>query len=226
MPDENGKPYPWEADGGGDTSTGTWSKPFEQPEGSGRYYIYNSTSGETKPYEQGPYAPLEQDLRDLGLLPLTSDPNYYISNPDVSPNATRFVDQYGNIVNEQNQPVTEAERKRLVGQFGDGDGGDNGAASRAERGLQEQIRQNRIAEAMSAIDLQTMRQKASLAGAQFAAPTDTGGYFPQMGPNSPLVRSGLADPMQFTGVPYSSAVGGDQSAQDLAMIRRLAGVGG
>ncbi|MCR4342018.1 MAG: hypothetical protein NUW01_19245 [Gemmatimonadaceae bacterium] len=224
MPDpENDNPY---ATGDSGSGEGTWTKPERGKDG--KWYSYNSKSGEYKEVEAPPtdashLAPLFEDLQNLGLLPLTDDPNYYISNPDVSPNATRFVDQYGNIVDQQAQPVTEAERKRLVGQFGDG--GDNGAASRAERGLQEQIRQNRINEAMNAIQLQTMRQKASLAGAQFAAPMDTGGYFPQMGPDSPIVRSGLADPMKFTPTPYNANIGDEQIAKDLAMIRSRAGVG-
>ena len=221
-----GTSRPW--DTGGDTTgaEGTWSK--EERGKDGKWYSRNSKTGEWKevpapPTDASHLAPLFEDLQNLGLLPLTDDPNYYISNPDVSPNATRFVDQYGNIVDQQAQPVTEAERKRLVGQFGDG--GDNGAASRAERGLQEQIRQNRIAEAMDAIQLQRMRQTASLEGAQFAVNPENGPYFPNMSPTSPLVRSGLSDPLKFQPVPYNANIGDEQMAKDLQMLRSRAGVG-
>ena len=228
---------------GGDTTDtggeGTWSKPFEFPEGSGNWYIYNSTTYETKEYTEGPYgeqspdqpspthlAPLLEDLANLGLIPqqgadiygtLESARNTVISSPYKYDQFTwLWIDRAtGKVAPEwvQNRGI------------GGGDPYAGAANSRAERGLQEQIRQNRIQEAMNAIDLQTMRQRASLAGAQFAAPTDTGGYFPQMGPESPLVRSGLADPMKFTPTPYNANISDEQIAKDLAMIRSRAGVG-
>ena len=125
----------------------------------------------------------------------------------------------------QGGELDATERKRVLGSMGltdaAGGAGDPYAGAREARAA----RAAAIAEAMNAIDIQTLRQKAALAGAQFAAPTDTGGYFPQLGPNSPLVRSGLADPMRFTPTPYNAQVGGDQAASDLAMLRSLAGVG-
>jgi hypothetical protein len=227
----------WDAEHGDGGSEGTWSKPFEQPEGSGKYYIYNSTSGETKPYTEGPYAeqtstgqshlaPLLDDLVNLGL---------------VSPNVGR---DYGAVEQFNNEAAASPYRKdpytglwveRASGkvapewvQKAQGDATDPYAGNREARAAAGEARAARAAainEAMNAIDLQTMRQKAALAGAQFAAPTDTGGYFPQLGPGSPLVRSGLADPMKFTPVPYNAGIGEDQTAKDLAMIRRIAGVG-
>ncbi len=211
-------------------SEGTWTKPEKGPDG--KWWQYNSKTGEYREAPAPPTAPLIEDLQNLGLLPLTNDPNYYISDPNQSPNATRFVDQYGNIVDPQNEPVSATEYKRLAGQFGGGGAAGDlldpyaGAANaRAEAANARAARAAAINEAMNAIDIQTLRQKAALAGAQFAAPTDTGGYFPQFGPSSPLVRSGLVDPMKFTPVPYNANVGGDQAARDLAMIRSLAGVG-
>jgi len=231
-----------EAAGGvayGEASAGKQSKPYEQPVGSGNWFVWNSTTGEATPYVEGPYAPLTKDLQDLGLLPLTTDENYYVSSPEATPNAEFSMDPRGNLIDNrylqrsdptgpptsiaQGGELDATERKRVLGSMGLSD-----AASDPYAGAREAraARAAAIAEAMNAIDLQVMRQKATLAGAQFAAPTDTGGYFPQFGPNSPNVRSGLADPMRFTPVPYNANVGGDaQIAKDLAMIRRAAGVG-
>jgi len=153
---------------------------------------------------QANFAPLIEDLARLGLIPKSF---------------------------AQMAPIADAAATVAAGGGGAGGGGGGdpyaGAANaRAERALAENIRQNRIQEAMNAIDLQTMRQRASLAGAQFAAPTDTGGYFSQMGPESPIVKMGLADPMKFTPTPYNANISDEQIAKDLAMIRSRAGVGG
>ena len=236
----------WNAEhgSGGDSN---WNKPEQGKDG--KWYQYNGSMPAGQQWREAPApptAPLTKDLQDLGLLHLTLYPNYYVSSPKASPNADFSMDPRGNLIYNrylqyqgaelpggvrelsgiaQGGELDATERKRVLGSMGltdaAGGAGDPYAGAREARAA----RAAAIAEAMNAIDIQTLRQKAALAGAQFAAPTDTGGYFPQLGPNSPLVRSGLADPMRFTPTPYNAQVGGDQAASDLAMLRSLAGVG-
>lgn len=222
----------WDAEHGEDADTGKLQ--YKTDPATGQSFTFNPTTG-----ERTVLAPLEQDLRDLGLLPLTDDPNYYVSSPETTPNAEFSVDPRGNVIDNRYLRYTDTptgsqlsgvakggeldatERKRVLGALGASDGaGDPYAGAREARAA----RAAAIDEAMNAIDLTVLRQKAALAGAQFAAPTDTGGYFPQLRPSSPLVRSGLADPMRFQPTPYNANIDDAQIAKDLAMIRGAAGV--
>ena len=237
--------------GGGSTEggDGTWSKPFEEPTGSGQYWVYNSTSGEIKPFEQGPYADtggsLEDDLAAIGLTPVTTNPRRTIdtrgfgsrmgSTHDETPYAT---DEFGEIYYRSGSPVTEALRKRLVGSgVGDGSGTDNtvGLANLAQRKYEferqqaEQERAQRIEEAMSAIDQQAERRRAYLSaqleGAGFSLPKGQE-YFPALSPTSPAVRSGLADPFRVNPVNYDPSLALTQGNWQADLARIRAGSGG
>lgn len=240
--------------GGGTETGGTWSlvegndgKTYERNSKTGETRL-------APPQFQSadPNSGLRKDLVDLGLVPLDAPDAYdqqqydqakdwanmgrsagtaeiagQQSYQETGSRSPYLTDEYGELYERDGTKITEAARKRLLGSASGGGSGDPYAGAqnaRAERAQQEQIRQNRIAEAMNAIDLQTVRQKAALAGAQFAAPTDTGGYHAGMMPTSPAVRAGLVDPLKFTPVPYNANIGDAQIAKDLAMIRGAAGV--
>lgn len=204
------------------------------------------TPGQAQEYTKanGPEDSLGGDLARMGLVPLTDDPNYYISSPNVTPNATRFADQYGNIVNQKGGNVTEAERKRLVGQYGGSSGTDNtvGLANLAQRQAEEarriqewerqqaeRERAQRIAEAQDAIQMQQERRRAYLAaqmeGAGFSLPQGTT-HFPGLGPDSPAVRSGLADPFRVSPVAYNPSMVLEQGNWQADLARLRAGSGG
>lgn len=191
---------------------------------------------------------LEGDLAAIGLRPLTDDPGYYVSSPDVSPNAEFSSDPRGNLIDNRYINYGEAgaatgvrsggeldatERKRVLGAYGYGDADDPYAGARDARDatrLAEQIRAQRISEAQDAIAMRRQSiqayQQAQLEGAGFSLPQGTE-YFPQLGPNSPAVRSGLADPFRVNPVAFDPSMvldPGQQWQQDLARLR--AGAGG
>ena len=187
---------------------------------------------------------LEGDLAAIGLRPLTDDPGYYVSSPDVSPNAEFSSDPRGNLIDNRYINYDEAggatsvrkggelddtERKRVLGAYGYGDGGsDNpyaGAANaRAERMMRFNEAMDAIAERRQKIEAY---QQAQLKGAGFALPPGQQ-YFPGLSPTSPLVQSGLIDPMsaqqRINFNPGMVFDAGNQWQQDLARIR--AGSGG
>jgi hypothetical protein len=126
---------------------------------------------------------------------------------------------------------------KQVHDFVYGEGGPGGGSSdqyagardaRDQTRLNEQIRAARLAEAQNAIDNQRQRMMMRLEGSQWALPPDTGGYFPGLMPTSPLVKTGLADPLRAQPVQFNADAGMDpgQIERDLAMIRGAAGVGG
>lgn len=194
---------------------------------------------------------LTTDLRELGLVPLAS-----IGGVENEPQATSAEDfaSSGSIGRTRDRATNKGQidtsalwvdpntgllylpngsiapqwvHESVYGEGGPGGDPYAGAANdRAERGLQEQIRQNRLQEAQDAIENQRQRMLLRLEGAQYPYPSQTGGYFPMLTPTSPLVKSGLADPFQATAVPFDPNVGTDQAQieKDLAMIRGAAGV--
>ena len=185
---------------------------------------------------------LEGDLAAIGLRPLTDDPGYYVSSPDVSPNAEFSSDPRGNLIDNRYINYDEAggatsvrkggeldatERKRVLGAYGYGDS-DNpyaGAANaRAERTMRFNEAMDAIAERRQKIEAY---QQAQLKGAGFALPPGQQ-YFPGLSPTSPLVQSGLIDPMsaqqRINFNPGMVFDAGNQWQQDLARIR--AGSGG
>lgn len=109
----------------------------------------------------------------------------------------------------------------------------NLAARQAE--LAERAREARMQEAQAAADAAAQRQQAMmdarLAGAKYAVTPSmaASGYFPSLGPTSPLVRSGLAEPLSFQPSYFNPASVGtgpspEQIARDLAAVRGAAGV--
>lgn len=113
------------------------------------------------------------------------------------------------------------------------------ANARANAAAAEAVRARRIAEVQDAADAMQQRvqqaQQARLAGAQYSLTPDmtsgpNAGYFPAFGPSSPLVRTGLIDPMRFTAQSFDPERGVNQNeaqiAKDLQMIRSIAGYGG
>lgn len=222
MPDPNGNPYPWETSGGA-TGEGTWTEPEQGRDG--KWYQYNSKTGEYREAKPPPTAPLIEDLQRLGLVPVDVNTGE-VGYPNESPIGRTSVEA-GHAIRTYADPQTgvlyDAKGARLpqyLQKYLGGVGGDPYAGAR----LAETVRQNRIAEAMEALDLQTLRQKATLAGAQFAVNPENGPYFPSMSPTSPAVRAGLIDPFKYQPIGYGSNIGEDQTAKDLQMIRRLAGV--
>ena len=195
---------------------------------------------------------LTTDLRELGLVPLAS-----IGGVENEPQATSAEDfaTSGSIGRTRDRATAKANidtsalwvdpnsgllytqdgkiapqwvHESVYGEGGPGGDPYAGAANdRAERGLQEQIRQNRLQEAQDAIDNQRQRMMMRLEGAQYALPSGTQGHFPGLTPTSPLVRSGLAEPLRAQPVAFNADVGMDQGQieQDLMRIRAAAGVG-
>ena len=136
------------------------------------------------------------------------------------------VDRYGELYySNTGKPVPLNVRERVLGQTGlDPYGAEENA--RANTRLAEQVRAQRISEAMEAIDNYRAKinaaQDARLQGAGFAvAPGQT--HFPGLGPQSPIVRAGLADPFPIQQrVAFDPNLVLDPSNQwqaDLARIR-------
>lgn len=239
MPDANGDPYPWETSGGGDKTPGG-ATPTPTPHAAPSYKYdkasglwFDPDTGKAPPQwvqdqlnssqSNGATAPLLNDLAALGLVPNTMQTYFEQAGSgatDIGPSA--WSDQTAASLADTQAQIAAGGGAGGVGGAGNPYAGE--ANRRADEAAARAARAAAINEAMNAIDLQTVRQKAQLAGAQFAAPTDTGGYFPQLGPNSPIVRSGLADPMRFTPISYNPNISQDQTAKDLQMIRSLAGV--
>ena len=191
-------------------------------------------------------APLQQDLAELGLLPIVDPSRARVpmaaaveygqntgegltqSGEDLSgvygaktpwlvdPSTGLYYDRQGNLAPK----YVQDQLSSTVG----GGSSDPYAGAREARAA----RSAAIQEAMNAIDMQRLRQQATLEGAKFAVTpsmTASGGYMPGLEPNSPAVRSGLADPFKYAPTPYNAGFGEDQMAKDLQMIRRIAGVG-
>lgn len=127
--------------------------------------------------------------------------------------------------------ITAADARKLL--FGDSLGSSDPYAGAR---LAEQIRANRMQEVLAAQNAITQRTQNALSnrleGSKFAITPDmaASGYFPGLGPNSPVVHAGLADPFKFQPVAFNPDMGlnvnQDQLASDLARLRGAAGVGG
>jgi hypothetical protein len=224
--------------GGSDSGEGTWTQAEQGTDG--KWWQYNSKLGTWRETTPPPTADsLEGDIR--GLLPLDPDAGndvpYYLRDPNQSPGAEFSSDPRGNLIDNRyleygaggltgmrpGGELDATERKRVLGSYGAADGsGDPYAGAR----FAEQIRAQRISEAMQAIDNRRMAinaaQQARLEGAGFAvSPNMT--HFPGLGPQSPIVRAGLADPFpiqqRVAFDPNLVMDTGNQWQQDLARIR-------
>lgn len=234
----------------GDTggSGGTWSI----IEGNdGQVYERNSTTGELRlapPELQAPSQDsLEADLAAIGLRPLTDSGTRKTTgeyggigegisrqfNPGLPEGRTAtasqtpyYTDSSGQYYERDGSPVTVAKQKALSGQYGgaDSDPYAGAANARAERTMRFNEAMDAIAERRQKIEAY---QQAQLKGAGFALPPGQQ-YFPSMSPTSPLVQSGLIDPMsaqqRINFNPGMVFDAGQQWQQDLARIR--AGAGG
>ena len=223
---------------GGTGETGKWQ--LKQRE-DGTYFRFNPETGEVQPVDVSvlpdPVQELEDDL--VGLTPVVEpDPRTTPGTPSsiAKPGLETpyYQDAYGELYDRGGNPITEAQRKRLLGSISGTDPYAAAADARDAQRLAEQIRAQRIREAQDAADAIQQRlqaaQAARLEGARFAVTPSMGnGYFPGLGPSSPIVRQGLADPFQYQPIGFNPERGVDineqQIARDLQMIRAAAGQG-
>jgi|SRR5581483_1487552 len=219
---------PWET-GGGDAGGGGGGGAITPPSFAGAGgYLTDIPPG----YEQIPgfpgyfYNPTTDDIRiatGYGNASARDDVgNPIVGAPSVS---TRSLTK-----------AEDAEFRRRYAAFVQAQGGDasGGAAAGGSGGPSpETVRANRMAEVQNAIDALDQRvraaQQARLTAAQYAVTPDMreSGYFPALGPASPLVRAGLAEPLRFQPIAFNPERGLEldarQTARDLAAIRGLAG---
>lgn len=229
-----------EGDGGGppqwerDPDTGLWYDP-----GSGDY----APKWMQEQLNQGDSGgSLEDDLAAIGLLPVRTGgeqrptsglaPERGIVDPYGGAHNTRATpylqDEAGQFYERDGSPVTVAKQKALSGQYAAGGDGGNPYAGAANARAERTMRMN---EAMDAITARRQSiqayQQAQLEGAGFSLPAGTE-WMPQLSPTSPVVRSGLADPMRANLINFDPAMvldPGQQWQQDLARLRAGAGVG-
>ena len=187
------------------------------------------TVNQAQEYKASALGPLLDDLGRLGLYPYDPSTGLVSAYPSESPIGSRAVEE------NLGRPTTYAdprmgllydrEGNRLPQYLQPGEGRGGSGDPYAGAKFAEQVRQNRIAEAMDAISLQQARQKAMLEGAQFAVNPSQGPYFPGFSPTSPAVSAGLTDPFQYVPTAYNANFDQGQLERDLAMIRGGAGVG-
>lgn len=170
---------------------------------------------------------LMDDLKGLGLTPVDPEPDnptpYYLRKG--GDDATFFESPYGELYDRKG--IVGSDRLKRLGVLGVGSGSDPYAGNRDARDatrLQEQIRAQRIQEVQAAQDAIMQRQQARLEGARYAVTPSmraSGGYFPGLEPNSPLVNTGLAQPLQYQNVSYAPDAAADpaQIQRDLALLR-------
>jgi hypothetical protein len=174
-----------------------------------------------------------------GYVPIPDRPGYFWNDTTKSvgiASGSGATDLYGANPAFAWRRLTKAEQEAFISDYN----ASGGMTAYESATLAETQRQHRLADVYNAMDAITQRvqaaQKARLEGAQLAATPDmlTGpnaGYFPNLGPNSPLVQAGLTQPFKFQPVPLNpDAVAQqatpEQAALDLQRIRAAAGVGG
>lgn len=176
---------------------------------------------------------LKSDLAGLFPIPTTSgsaQAPYYLRDPNQE-SQKWMTDEFGIVFDKTTgKRAPDSVQKQLSDSAGGGSGDPYAGAAnaRAERSM----RMREVESAQDAIMARIkMAQDARLQGAQFSVTPSMAqsGYFPGLQPDSPLVRSGLAQPFSFQPQAFNPERGANldenKIAQDLAVIRRIAGVG-